>query len=193
MKLPETMTIAGVDRLDLYLAATTAHDGTQALRVDATPVRVVCANTQRAALQQTKGFYVFRHTSGIRSQISQAREAMGLMWRYLDDFQAAAERMINETLTMGAFEKIIADLWPLADDASEQTKQRARQRNATLRYLVRDADTQAAIKGTRWGAYQAVTEFIDHYAPGNDLARAARAVAGPTAEIKSRAFDLLTV
>ena len=193
MKLPQTMTIAGLDDLDLYLAATTAHDGTQALRVDATPIRIQCANTQRAALAHTRGFYVFRHTANIRSQIGQAREAMGLMWRYLDDFQAAAERMINETLTMSEFEKVITDLWPLADDAPDTTRQRARQRNATLRYLMRDANTQAGIAGTHWGGFQAITEYVDHYAPGNDLARAARAVAGPTADLKTRAFDLLAV
>ncbi|HEX8627453.1 MAG TPA: DUF932 domain-containing protein [Catenuloplanes sp.] len=193
MKLPKTMTVAGVDDIDLYLAATTAHDGTQALRVDATPVRIVCANTQRAAFARTKGFYVFRHTSNIRAQVSQAREAMGLMWRYLDEFQAAAERMINETLTMGEFEKVTAELWPLADDATDTAKTKARQRGATLRYLIRDADTQKAIKGTRWAGYQAITEYIDHYAPGNELTRAGRAVAGPLAELKTRAFDLLTV
>jgi phage/plasmid-like protein (TIGR03299 family) len=186
MKLPDTMRIAGVDDIDLYLAATTAHDGTQALRVDATPVRIVCANTQRAAFARTKGFYVFRHTANIKQQVSQAREAMGLMWRYLDAFQAAAERMINETLT-------IAELWPLLDDATDTAKTKARQRGATLRYLIRDADTQKAIKGTRWAGYQAITEYIDHYAPGNELARAGRAVAGPMAELKTRAFELLTV
>src|SRR5262249_52989198 len=115
MKLPTTMRIAGVDDLDLYLAATTSHDGTSALRVDATPVRVVCANTQRAAIQRSKGFYVFRHTASVHSQIAQAREAMGLMWTYLDGFQAEAEKMLNEQLTMGQFEKVIGQLWPLPD------------------------------------------------------------------------------
>jgi phage/plasmid-like protein (TIGR03299 family) len=188
------MRIAGVDDLDLYLAATTSHDGTSALRVDATPVRIVCANTQRAAFARTKGFYVFRHTSNVHSQISQAREAIGLVWKYLGTFQAAAERMINEALTMGQFEKVVADLWPLADDASDQTKKNHRKRSATLRYLIRDADTQAAIKGTRWAGYQAITEYVDHYAPAKDnLLRATRAVSGPVAELKTRAFELLSV
>ena len=194
MKLPTGMKIAGTDDLDLYLAATTSHDGTQALRVDATPVRIVCANTQRAAFAQTKGFYVFRHTSNVHSQISQAREAMGLMWKYLDAFQAEAEKMLNETLTMGAFEKVTDELWPLTDDATDQTKRNHRQRGAVLRYLIRDADTQAAIKGTRWAGYQAITEYVDHYAPAKDAStRASRAVTGPIAELKTRAFELLSV
>jgi len=194
MKLPTAMRIAGVDDLDLYLCATTSHDGTAALRVDASPVRVVCANTERAMREQTKGYYVFRHTANIRSQISQAREAIGLMWRYLDEFQTEAEKMLDAAMTIGEFEKIVAQLWPLANDASEQTVRNHKKRAATLRYLVRDAGTQATIKGTRWAGYQAVTEYIDHYAPAKDDAtRAARAVSGPTAELKTRAFELLSI
>jgi len=194
MKLPNTMKVAGVDEIDLYLAATTSHDGTQALRADATPVRIVCKNTQRAAFARTKGTYTFRHTSSVRSQIAQAREAMGLMWRYLDAFQAEAEKMINESLSMGQFEKVVAQLWPLPDDASEQTKNNHKKRSATLRYLIRDADTQKAIKGTRWAGYQAVTEYVDHFAPAKDATtRANRAVSGPVAELKARAFELLSV
>ncbi|GAA1810967.1 hypothetical protein GCM10009682_35680 [Luedemannella flava] len=194
MKLPTAMQIAGVDDMDLYLCATTSHDGTCALRVDATPIRVVCANTQRAAIAHSRGSYTFRHTSNVRAQISQAREAMGLMWRYLDDFQTEAERMLDATLTMGQFEKIITELWPIADDASDQTKNNAKKRASTLRYLIRDADTQKAIKGTRWAGFQAVTEYIDHYAPAKDAQlRANRAVTGPIAELKTRAFELLSV
>jgi phage/plasmid-like protein (TIGR03299 family) len=194
MKLPTTMKVADVDDLDLYLAATTSHDGTASLRVDATPVRIVCANTQRAAFAKTRGTYVFRHTSNVTSQIAQAREAMGLMWTYMDAFQAAAERMINETLTMGEFDTVVEQLWPLADDATDRTRDNHRQRSATLRYLIRDADTQAAIKGTRWAGYQAITEYLDHLAPAqDDQARAHRAVSPAVVNLKTQAFDLLTV
>lgn len=194
MKLPKGMRIAGVDDMDLYLAATTSHDGTAGLRVDATPVRIVCANTDRAALAATKGFYVFRHTTNVHAQIAQAREAMGLMWDYFDEFQRAAERMINESLSMGQFEKVVEQLWPLPEDASEPTKRNHRQRQAALRYLIRDADTQKAIRNTRWAGYQAITEYVDHYAPAKTIElRANRAVAGPGAELKSRAFELLAV
>jgi phage/plasmid-like protein (TIGR03299 family) len=194
MKLPTSMRIAGVDDMDLYLCATTSHDGTSALRVDASPIRVVCANTQRAAIANSKGSYTFRHTSNVRSQIAQAREAMGLIWTYLHGFQAEAEKMLNEALTIREFEKVVAELWPLADDASDATRNNHKKRSATLRYLIRDADTQAAIKGTRWAGFQAVTEYIDHYAPAKDPSlRAARAVTGPVADLKTRAFELLTV
>jgi len=194
MKLPKAMRIAGVDDLDLYLAATTSHDGTASLRLDGTPVRIVCANTQRLAYKRSRASYTFRHTSNVTNKIAEARQALGLMWKAFDAFETEAEKMINESLTMGEFEKVVAQLWPVAEDASEASKNTAKQRTATLRYLIRDADTQKAIKGTRWAGYQAITEYLDHFAPAkSDTMRATRALTGTGAELKSRAFELLAL
>ena len=194
MKLPKAMEIAGVDRMDLYLAATTSHDGTASLRLDATPVRIVCANTQRMAYERSLGSYVFRHAPTITAKIGEARQALGLVWKRFAAFETEAEKMINESLTMGEFEKITAQLWPLADDASDIAKNNAKQRTSSLRYLIRDADTQKAIKGTRWAGYQAVTEYIDHFAPAtSDAVRATRALTGKGADLKARAFELFAV
>jgi phage/plasmid-like protein (TIGR03299 family) len=194
MKLPDAMTIAGIDRMDLYLIGTTSHDGTAALRVDASPVRVVCANTQRAAFAHAVGHYTFRHTSNVNSQISQAREALGLMWKYMETFEQAAERMLDEALTMREFEQIVAQVWPVKDTASDTTRRNAKQRLGTLKYLIREADTQKAIAGSRWAGYQAITEYLDHLQPAkNDLARANRVLTGNVGELKLAAFDLLTV
>lgn len=148
MKLPQQMRIAGVDTIDLYLAATTSHDGTSALRVDATPVRIVCANTQRAALRASQSHYSFRHTRNAKNRIAQAREALGLMWTYHDEFQKAAERMINDTLTTTEFDHIIKKLWPLDEpNPSPRTRNNHLRRNTTLRQLFTDADTQKNIRG----------------------------------------------
>jgi phage/plasmid-like protein (TIGR03299 family) len=194
MKLPDAMQIAGVDRMDLYLIGTTSHDGTTALRVDASPIRVVCANTQRAAFAHAVGHYTFRHTSQVNSQISQAREALGLMWKYMGAFEKAAERMLNEPLTTRTFENVVGQLWPVKDNASDVTKNNAKQRLGTLKYLIREADTQKAIRGTRWAGYQAITEYLDHYQPAkDDTARANRVLTGNVGDLKLAAFDLLTV
>lgn len=194
MKLPDAMRIAGVDDMNLYLAATTSHDGTRALRVDATPIRICCANTQRAAFASSVGHYSFRHTSNVQSQISQCREAIGLMWDHFDTFQVEAEKMLNETLTMAEFDKIVAQLWPLETDASPGKKKNHLQRSSTLRYLIRDSDTQAAIKGTRWAGYQAIAEYVDHYAPAKTPeARATRALTRDGNLLKTSAFELLSV
>lgn len=195
MKLPATMRVGGVDEIDLYLAGTNGHDGTAALRVDVTPVRIVCANTQRAAFARSRGHYSFRHTSGARNRIEEARHALRLAWRYCETFQAEAERMINETLTNAEFDRIVADLWPMPDNPGKRAKNNHERRHQDLRYLLEAADTQRPIRGTRWAGYQAITEYLDHKAPAkNDEVRANRVLtSGHLSDIKTRAFDLLKV
>lgn len=195
MKLPKAMQVAGVDDIGLYLAVTNSHDGSSALRVDATPVRIVCANTQRAALAKSRASYKFRHTSGAKGRVAEAREALGLMWTYFEEFETAAERMINEALTVGEFEKITAQLWPIGPNPAPRTKTNHDRRNSALRGLFRDAATNSAIRNTRWAGYQAITEYLDHHAPAKtDDARANRVLtSGTVHDVKERAFSLLTV
>src|SRR6185295_68113 len=85
MKLPQSITLAGTqgsDDIELYLAAMSSHDGTAAWRVIVTPVRIVCANTQRLALRNARASYAIRHTRTAKGKIAQARQALGIVWRY---------------------------------------------------------------------------------------------------------------
>ena len=203
MKLPDTMQVGGVDAVDTYIAACNSHDGTSAFRLMVTPVRIVCANTQAAAFRRARSTFSIHHTSGATSHIQEARNALDLTFRYVETFQAEAERMINETLTVDAFREITRQLWPVAPNPSTRVKNNARSRELELVQLFTDSDTNTAIRGTRWAGYQAVTEYTDHFAPVGKkdapahvraIARAERVAAGgETAALKTRAFDLLTV
>ncbi|WP_370074844.1 DUF932 domain-containing protein [Nocardioides sp.] len=62
MQLPNSLTVGGTDRVDLNIAALNSHDGTSAFRILVTPVRVVCANTQSAALSNHESSFSIRHT-----------------------------------------------------------------------------------------------------------------------------------
>ena len=62
-----------------YLAITNRHDGTGAFAVRATAVRIVCANTFRAAElegERTGATFSFVHKSGWRNRIDEARQAV---------------------------------------------------------------------------------------------------------------------
>ena len=85
MKLPNTMVFDGrdgsKDRTEFYLAALNSHDGSSAWRVLLTPVRIVCANTQSAAIGSAKASFSIRHTGGAKASIAEARAALKLSWR----------------------------------------------------------------------------------------------------------------
>jgi len=194
MKLPRTMTIGGVDRVDLYLIALNSHDGTSAFRLLVSPVRVVCANTQALALRRAQSSFSIRHTSGARGNIAQAREALGLTFKYAETFEREAEQMIQASLTDAQFAQIIGKLWT-TESESKRSATITANRADVLTGLFSDAPTNANIRGTRWAGYQAITEYLDHFAPvagGTDTARAERVATGGTVTtVKTRAFEML--
>jgi phage/plasmid-like protein (TIGR03299 family) len=198
MKLPQTITLTGTegsDDVELYLAAMSSHDGTAAWRVIVTPVRIVCANTQRMALRNARATYAIRHTRTASAKIAQARQALGIVWRYAQEFETAAQQLINSTLVLDEFQNIVDQLWPT--DPTDMVGPRAAgirdRRNQTLRSLFCDADTQHSIRGTRWAGLQAITEYLDHHTPArDDQVRATRVLTSHAlGERKQRAYDLL--
>lgn len=198
MKLPDSIRVGGVDQVDTYIAALNSHDGSTAFRLLITPVRVVCANTQAAALRSAKACFSIQHSAGAKGQIQAARDALGLTFAYMTHFQDAAERMLNETISAGEFDTVIGRLWPVEPAATRRAEANVAKRDLTLRQLMTDAPTNAVIRGSRWAAYQSITEYLDHHAPVDgkrDAAtvRAERVVSGTVTELKTRAFGLLAV
>jgi phage/plasmid-like protein (TIGR03299 family) len=195
MKLPQGMLLNGKDALDLYIAALNSHDGSTAFRLLITPVRVVCANTQAMAISAAKTSFSIRHTETAKGRIAEARRALGLTFTYLEEFERAAERMMNAELATAEFKKVCDELWkPATDKDSARTVGNSVRRDAALDQLFTKAPTQAGIRGTRWAGLQAIGEYIDHYAPAKDAyARAVRTVSGDSMRIKEQAARLLMV
>jgi phage/plasmid-like protein (TIGR03299 family) len=201
MKLPTTMLVGGVDELDVNIAILNNHTGNRAITGLITPTRIVCANTQRAALANAKGSFKIRHTDGAADRVHQAREQLGLTWKYVAEFEAQAERMINETLAGAEFRKVCEEIWePPTETATDRSKTIAANRMQSLTQLFVDAGTNANIRGTNWAGYQAVTEYLDHAAPVHGkttgekaINRALRSIDGSVVDIKEKAFALLSV
>lgn len=199
MQLPDSLTVGGTDRIDLNIAALNSHDGSSAFRILVTPVRVVCANTQNAALGNHASSFAIRHTRNAKNAVQAARNALGLTFEYVEAFETEAERFINTTLTDAKFDALVTDLFgTAAPEASPRVQSAERERRDTLMWLWHDAETLDGLRGTAWAGYQAVTEYLDHYAPvrtksNRDTARATRLLTsdGPS-RVKRHAWAALT-
>lgn len=200
-KLPLAMLVGGVDRVDLYVALLSSHDGSMSFKGLVTPTRIVCANTQAAAIRNASQSWSRRHTSGVKAAVAEARASLTLTWRFAEAFEAEAERMIQTSITDAEFEAIMTRVFeaPAASDSPLQERRKI-ERLDIIRGLYHDAATQDGIRGTHWGAYQAIGEYVDHRAPArgaDDAAKAASralgAIDGPGVTRKNRAFELLRV
>lgn len=198
MQLPDSIKVGGSDRVDLNIAALNSHDGSSAFRILVTPVRVVCANTQSAALRDHEASFAIRHTRNAKAAVQAARDALGLTFSYVEQFEVEADRLIQQTMTDAAFDALIdATFGKTETSATKRTRDAERRRRTRLHWLFADADTQAGIRNTAWAGYQSVAEYVDHFAPVRSkadeaAARAARLLTSDDPDrIKRRAWTAL--
>lgn len=199
MKLPDTMLVGGVDPVDRYIVAFNSHDGSSALRVCLTHVRLFCANQQAAVLAGAQSSYAIYHTKSAKAQIEEVRLALGLSFAYDTEFEAVAAQMIADQLEVDEFRNIVAHLVGAEEGAgADKGAQKGRwERVDKMTTLFEYGPTGENIRGTAWCGYQAITEYLDHYAPvagDRDAAkvRATRVASGQLDPMKQRAFALLS-
>lgn len=205
MKLPQAISLGGTDgtpdNIDIYLAALNSHDGMAALNAIITPVRIRCKNTETAALRQAKASFSIRHTLSAPTAILEARSALGLTFKYMEEFEREAQALVEHEMTDAQFREFAEEL--MGVNAAETDRQRDNRRTHanSLQMLWATSSTLSNIRGSRWAAYNAVSEYTDHLMPARATAgrseaeqRAQRVVTtGSTAQLlKNNAWRALT-
>lgn len=201
MRMPEPLKVGGFDDLDLNLAVFNRHDGWGSLVTVATPVRVVCANTERAALRNHASVYRVRHSGSTQRSIAQARDALRLTFKHADAFAAEAEKLLATEMKAKEFGEFLDKLLPFPADKGKVSQRSHQAMTDRLKAVFAADPTLEGIHGTRWGAYNAITRYLDHEARVTGrreaaLVRAERALTGdhaPSTQLKERAFSLLAL
>jgi len=187
-KLPEYIQVNGDDIVEKFLLLTNAHDGSGAVRVKLTPIRVVCENTLTIALSGAEQEVRIRHTAEAPSRMKEAHEILGLTNKLYDEldhiFNRMSEKDVNATMLNDYVKRIFPDP-PEMENLSRTTAFRGK--------VLDLAETGRGVelaKGTLWGAYNAVTEYVDHYRQPNadDPARLKSIWFGSGERIKKQAF-----
>lgn len=161
-KMP-TARVAG-DDVDPYLCFTNTHDGSGSVKVCVTPVRIWCMNTLNLALRTAKRSWSMKHVGALELKLSEARMTLELADRYMLALDEEAERLANVTVTDEKLEKILNEMFPLKEDATERQKDtvKAAKDEIMIAYFMPDI---AKFRGTAWGVVNAVADMVDHSKP----------------------------
>jgi len=196
VKLPEAMYI-GPDKVEKYLLLSTSHDGSLALKVQWTPVRVVCANTLSVALgKKSTSSIAVRHTESYRDKITEARKVLQLTELYYARMEATFNQMLNTPLTTLRFSAVVDELFP----KKEKDSTKAANDKKLILDLFHGGKGHENIQGTQWAAFNAITEFVDHHKTvivqkGNDQneikMESAILTGGNGSRMKQNAFELI--
>jgi phage/plasmid-like protein (TIGR03299 family) len=197
MKMPSGIQIGGEDAHDLYFGCTNSHDGSGSLIAWTTTVRLVCTNMLNSSIRGAKSSWRLRHTSSIRGKVEEARQSLDMTFAWAAEFEAAAQRMLETSMSDTEFDAIVDALAPLSESDKAGWVARSEAKRATLRHLFHEAETNEFGRGTRWAAYNAFTEYGDWFLPirsADPRARGQRILGDETVgNWKQAAFDLLAV
>jgi phage/plasmid-like protein (TIGR03299 family) len=94
-RMPQDVRVTGDDVVHPYILLTNSHDGSMALRMLATTVRVVCANTLNLALGRARhgeGLCI-RHSESLEGRVREARAKLGLLTERVGQFADEARQL----------------------------------------------------------------------------------------------------
>lgn len=173
-KLPGELRVLNDDVTHKYVLLTTGHDGRHGFVAKTTPVRVVCNNTLTMALnQKSKTEIKLRHTSGITAAIAKGAELMGIVNEQYAELQEAMSRMAAKEVRERDLREYLnrcLDIKPGQDGKLVYPAGAKKAEDAILELHETGMGSDLAA-GTLWGAYNAITEYVDHKGYRNDDTR----------------------
>lgn len=182
-KLPITTTVAG-EPIENYLVFNNSHDGSKSLTIMFAPVRVFCTNMLNAGLDSSSSYIRIRHTESAKEKLQRGAEVL----RIACENAKTAEQLYKALYSVQMNDKeVLAYLSSLVLTPAEYQKaleydgldtfKKLINHNALAREFVgtstrkenrieelykyyQEGVAQESIKGTAWGAYNAVTGYF---------------------------------
>lgn len=163
-RLPHEYIIAG-EHISPYLLFFNSHDGSGAVKVCITPIRVVCNNTLNLALATAKRSWSMVHTGDINGKLEEAKNTLFMAEKYMDSLGKEFEVLRKKNLTDVQVKEYIEILLPIEPDASSQQIKNVKSLREDLNRRYYDAPD---LKGTGKNGYRfinAVSDFATHAKP----------------------------
>jgi len=145
-----------------YLALSNAHDGTSALQIFLTGIRIVCNNTLTAALKTAKRKISIRHLSCMEQRKDEAVRTMGAASKYFHDLEKFASELAGKKVNI---EKVLNLLFPESDYMSSRQIKANNDVKETIKLLLNEKDDLQNHKGNAWGVYNAIADYRSNAEP----------------------------
>lgn len=162
--MPHEYMISG-ERFSPYLLFSSTHDGSGAVKVALTPIRVVCQNTLNLALSTAKRSWSMMHTGDIKGKIQEARETLLMAGDYMDKLGKEFEGLRKKPLTDREVMDYIEVLLPTEDGSTPQQIKNMRRLQEDMAHRYFDAPDLQDVGKNAYRFINAVSDFATHAAP----------------------------
>lgn len=200
LELPREVKIAN-DPHKAYLLARTSHDGSCSLGVTPLVNRLFCSN-QISGIFRRDCKYSLHHTTNARLNVEQMRNMLGIIYTGIETYEQVAGWLLDTTVNDSKVERIFSKMWTLPSTIEKtpynklttgerRTYNRVTDARNTAFNIYANSSTQENIRGTAFGAFQAIVEYLDWNSHKSEATRAERVIAGKYDRLKSKALDLV--
>jgi phage/plasmid-like protein (TIGR03299 family) len=168
-----------------------SHDGTTSVRVGFTPIRVVCANTLSLAHADKAGSRLIRvrHTRRLAENLDSLREVMDLADQ---EFSATADqyrRLRDKGINQNDLATYVRKVFQI--ESKQLNGQQRRIIESVFRLFEEGKGTElSGVRGTLWGAYNAVSEYLGYERGKGQDTRLASLWFGDSARTNQRALEV---
>lgn len=157
------------DEVEPYMVFSNSHDGTGAIKICMSPVRVVCANTLNLALNTAQRSWSTKHIGNMEDKLEEARHCLGMANIYMDSLNNEADRLANIKLDYEQINEILDQMFPVTEKDTDRKRANVEKvkDNYSICYFMPDI---AKFRGTAWGAVNAMSDMVGHSAPNRNTA-----------------------
>jgi len=175
------------DIVERYVLLSNSHDGTLAVRLGFTPIRVVCQNTLTFAITSEKSKLVrVRHSSKMEATLEMLRNTMNVA---NSEFEATAEQFKLLAAKNVANSNDLDKYIKLVFNKKDEDEFRAKDNIVELFEHGRGNELKG-VTGTYWAAYNAVTEYLSYHKGRNQDNRLNNLWFGSSVIDNQRALDV---
>ena len=162
--MPHEYIISG-ERISPYLLFSNTHDGSGAIKVALTPIRVVCQNTLNLALANAKRSWSMIHTGDIREKMQEAKDTLFLAENYMDELGKEFEALRMKKLTDKQVMEYIEILLPIEDGSTPQQEKNMKRLREDMKIRYFDAPDLQGVGKNAYRFVNAVSDFATHAEP----------------------------
>ena len=162
--MPHEYIISG-ERISPYLLFSNTHDGSGAIKVALTPIRVVCQNTLNLALANAKRSWSMIHTGDIKEKMQEAKDTLFMAENYMDELGKEFEALRMKKLTDKQVMEYIEILLPIEDGSTPQQEKNMKRLREDMKIRYFDAPDLQGVGKNAYRFVNAVSDFATHAEP----------------------------
>ena len=157
------------DDVEPYMFFSNSHDGSGAIKVGMTPIRIVCNNTLNMALAGAKRSWSTKHVGDMQSKLEEAKLCLQMADKYMQNLDIEADRLANATLYREQIDEILDEMFPIEDNDTDRKKQNVQSVKDSF-YVAYFMPDILKFGESAWRAVNAMSDMVTHSTPKRNTA-----------------------